>query len=171
MSVRVTNTFWWGWFLVVSFKFYPQKPQEALNLLVTEERYWALFYMPSLTEERYWALFLHATVYFFYTICWMYWYRLQIKWDYIKIEQSKSKEPLSTTKSAVSAMSHRTVALESIMRVSWQWKIDPACDVIVSLFISPSAADGCHRMDVLYRHAIALWNKGIRMRRHMTGHL
>jgi hypothetical protein len=24
----------------------PQKPQEALNLLVTEERYWALFYTP-----------------------------------------------------------------------------------------------------------------------------
>jgi hypothetical protein len=23
-----------------------QKPQEALNLLVTEEHYWALFYMP-----------------------------------------------------------------------------------------------------------------------------
>jgi hypothetical protein len=25
---------------------YSQKPQETLNLLVTEERYWALFYMP-----------------------------------------------------------------------------------------------------------------------------
>jgi hypothetical protein len=25
--------------------------------LVTEERYWALFYMPLVTEERYWALF------------------------------------------------------------------------------------------------------------------
>jgi hypothetical protein len=24
-------------------------PQEALNLLVTEERYWALFYMPLFT--------------------------------------------------------------------------------------------------------------------------
>jgi hypothetical protein len=44
--------------------------QEALNLLVTEERYWALFYMPLYTR--------------FYTICWMYWYRLQIKWDYKK---------------------------------------------------------------------------------------
>jgi hypothetical protein len=37
---------------------------------VTEERYWALFYMP-----------LHM---FFYTICWISWYRLQIKWDYHK---------------------------------------------------------------------------------------
>jgi hypothetical protein len=27
---------------------------------------------------------LHATVYVSYTICLMYWYRLQIKWDYIK---------------------------------------------------------------------------------------
>jgi hypothetical protein len=34
-----------------------QKPQQALNLLVTKERYWALFYMPVVTEERYWALF------------------------------------------------------------------------------------------------------------------
>jgi hypothetical protein len=30
--------------------FYSQKPQEALNLLVTEERYWALFYMPLYTS-------------------------------------------------------------------------------------------------------------------------
>jgi hypothetical protein len=37
---------------------YSQKPQEALNLLATEERYWALFYMPLYTC--------------FYTICWMY---------------------------------------------------------------------------------------------------
>jgi hypothetical protein len=29
--------------------FYSKKPQEALNLLVTEERYWALFYMPLYT--------------------------------------------------------------------------------------------------------------------------
>jgi hypothetical protein len=29
--------------------YYSQKPQEALNLLVTEERYWALFYMPLYT--------------------------------------------------------------------------------------------------------------------------
>jgi hypothetical protein len=35
-----------------------QKPQEALNLLVTEERYWAPFYMPLYTC--------------FYTICWVY---------------------------------------------------------------------------------------------------
>jgi hypothetical protein len=27
----------------------PQKPQEALNLSVTEERYWAPFYMPLYT--------------------------------------------------------------------------------------------------------------------------
>jgi hypothetical protein len=27
-------------------------PQEALNLLVTEERYWALFYMPPYTFEH-----------------------------------------------------------------------------------------------------------------------
>jgi hypothetical protein len=27
----------------------PQKPQEALNLLVREERYWAPFYMPLYT--------------------------------------------------------------------------------------------------------------------------
>jgi hypothetical protein len=52
-------------------KFCSQKQQEALNLLVTEERYWAffyvllvieepywaLFYMPLVAEERYWALF------------------------------------------------------------------------------------------------------------------
>jgi hypothetical protein len=31
----------------------PQKPQEALNPLVTEERYWALFYMPLVAEKRY----------------------------------------------------------------------------------------------------------------------
>jgi hypothetical protein len=41
-------------FVVLVFKvwfvsFYSQKPQEALNLLVTEERYWALFYMPLYT--------------------------------------------------------------------------------------------------------------------------
>jgi hypothetical protein len=58
-------------FIVLVFKvqfvsFYSEKPPEALNLLVTEERYWALFYMP---------------LYTLYTICWMYWYRLQIKWD------------------------------------------------------------------------------------------
>jgi hypothetical protein len=29
--------------------FYSQKPQEALDLLVTEERYWAVFYMPQYT--------------------------------------------------------------------------------------------------------------------------
>jgi hypothetical protein len=36
---------------------FSQKPQEALNLLVTEGRYWALFYVPVVTEGRYWALF------------------------------------------------------------------------------------------------------------------
>jgi hypothetical protein len=30
--------------------------------LVTEERYWALFYMSLVTEERYWALFYMALV-------------------------------------------------------------------------------------------------------------
>jgi hypothetical protein len=30
-----------------------QKPQETLNLTVTEEHYRALFYMPLVTEERY----------------------------------------------------------------------------------------------------------------------
>jgi hypothetical protein len=50
-------------FVILVFKvwfvsFYSRKPQEALNLLVTEERYWALFYMPLYTC--------------FYTICWMY---------------------------------------------------------------------------------------------------
>jgi hypothetical protein len=40
-------------------------PQEALILLITEERYWVLFYMPLYK-------FLHN--------CWMYWYRLLIKW-------------------------------------------------------------------------------------------
>jgi hypothetical protein len=44
-------------FVILVCKFYFQKPKEALNLLVTEERYWALFYMPLVTEERYWALF------------------------------------------------------------------------------------------------------------------
>jgi hypothetical protein len=33
------------------------KPQETLNLLVTEKRYWPLFYMPLVTEECHWALF------------------------------------------------------------------------------------------------------------------
>jgi hypothetical protein len=79
--------------------FIPQKPQEALNLLVTEESYWALFYMPLytfihnllnalvhqkpqetlnllVTEERYWTLFYMPLYTCFYTICWMYWYRL-----------------------------------------------------------------------------------------------
>jgi hypothetical protein len=28
---------------------YSRKPQEALSLLVTEERYWSLFYMPLCT--------------------------------------------------------------------------------------------------------------------------
>jgi hypothetical protein len=81
--------------------------------LVTEERYWALFYMPLVTEERYWSLFnmplvteersqhsstchllqRSSTEYSstchcirLYTICWMHWYRLQMKWDYIKSE-------------------------------------------------------------------------------------
>jgi hypothetical protein len=34
---------------------FSQKPQEALNLLVTKERYWALFYMPMYT-------FLHKSL-------------------------------------------------------------------------------------------------------------
>jgi hypothetical protein len=42
------------------------KPQEALYLLVKEERYRSLFYMP---------------LYTIHTICWRYWYRLQIKCD------------------------------------------------------------------------------------------
>jgi hypothetical protein len=32
--------------VVLYRKPHSQKPQEALNLSVTEERYWALFYMP-----------------------------------------------------------------------------------------------------------------------------
>jgi hypothetical protein len=49
-------------FIVIGFevffvKSHSHKPQEALNLLVTEEHYWALFCMPLVTEERYWALF------------------------------------------------------------------------------------------------------------------
>jgi hypothetical protein len=44
---------------------------EALNLLVTEESYWAHLYMSLYT-------FLHP-------LLWMYWYGLQIKWDYKKI--------------------------------------------------------------------------------------
>jgi hypothetical protein len=45
-------------FVVLIFKVWfvsliPQKPQEALNLLVTEERYWALFYMPLYTFLHY----------------------------------------------------------------------------------------------------------------------
>jgi Na+-driven multidrug efflux pump len=41
-------------FVILVFKvwfvsLYSQKPQEVLNLLVTEERYWALFYMPLYT--------------------------------------------------------------------------------------------------------------------------
>jgi hypothetical protein len=38
-------------FMVHDFHFpvFPQKPLEALNLLVTEERYWALFYMSMYT--------------------------------------------------------------------------------------------------------------------------
>jgi hypothetical protein len=42
-----------------------------IRFIITEERYWALFYMPLYTS--------------FYTICWMYWYRLQIKCDYKKL--------------------------------------------------------------------------------------
>jgi hypothetical protein len=38
-------------FVILVFKvqfvsFYSQKPQEALDLILTEERYWALFYKP-----------------------------------------------------------------------------------------------------------------------------
>jgi hypothetical protein len=33
-------------FVVLFCKFHSQKPQEALNLLVTEDCYWALFYTP-----------------------------------------------------------------------------------------------------------------------------
>jgi hypothetical protein len=44
--------------------------QEVLNPLDTEECNWALSYMPSCTF-----------LYVFNTICRMYWYRLQIKWD------------------------------------------------------------------------------------------
>jgi hypothetical protein len=44
-------------FVILVCKFYSQKPQEALNLLVTEESYWALFYMSLYTCS--------------YTICWM----------------------------------------------------------------------------------------------------
>jgi hypothetical protein len=51
--------------LTINFRL-SQKPQEALNLLVREERYWALFYMP---------------LYTFYTIFLMYLYRSHIKWD------------------------------------------------------------------------------------------
>jgi hypothetical protein len=36
-------------FVILVCKSHSQKPQEALNLLVTEERYWALFYMPLYT--------------------------------------------------------------------------------------------------------------------------
>jgi hypothetical protein len=35
---------------VYIYRDYSQKPQEALNLLVTEERCWALFYMPLYTS-------------------------------------------------------------------------------------------------------------------------
>jgi hypothetical protein len=37
------------WFDAAFFFCVHQKQQEALNLLVTEERYWALFYMPLYT--------------------------------------------------------------------------------------------------------------------------
>jgi hypothetical protein len=37
-------------FVVLVCKSHSQKPQEALNLLLTEERYWALFHMPLVTE-------------------------------------------------------------------------------------------------------------------------
>jgi hypothetical protein len=37
-------------FKVCLVKFYSQKPQEALNLLVTEECYWVLFHMPLYTS-------------------------------------------------------------------------------------------------------------------------
>jgi hypothetical protein len=42
-------------------KSYSQKAQETLNLLVTEESFWALFYIP-----------LYTFSYFFYAVCWMY---------------------------------------------------------------------------------------------------
>jgi hypothetical protein len=48
---------------------YFQRPQESLDLLVTEELYSALSTCHCIS---------------FYTICWMYLYRLQIKWDYQK---------------------------------------------------------------------------------------
>jgi hypothetical protein len=146
-------------------------------LLVTEERYWALFYMPLVTEERFWALFYMPLVTeernwtLFYLPLYTFVHNLLNVLMQIankmglrkKYNNLNIKTSLSTSESAISAMSYWTEALEPIMSVSWQWKIDPACDVIVSLFICPSVADGRHRMDVLYRHAILLWNnaKGI----------
>jgi hypothetical protein len=40
---------------------------------------------------------LHATVYLFHTICWVYWYRLQIKWDYKKYSRKQDSSFLKDT--------------------------------------------------------------------------
>jgi hypothetical protein len=40
---------------------YSQKPQQSLNLLVTEERYWALFYMPLYSHTGF-SPFYHGEV-------------------------------------------------------------------------------------------------------------
>jgi hypothetical protein len=52
-----------------------------LYLSVTRERYRALFCMPFCK---------------FYTVCWMYLQRLQIKWDYRKINNGSVKKHAST---------------------------------------------------------------------------
>jgi hypothetical protein len=54
------------WYFINTFIYNQLKPQQALNILVKEERCWALFY---------------KSMYTLHTICWMYKYRLQIKLD------------------------------------------------------------------------------------------
>jgi hypothetical protein len=95
-------------FVILVFKvqfvsFYSQKPQEDSNLLVTEECYCALVYMPLYTC--------------YYTICCMYWYRLQIKWDL--------KNPRNRPWSLIGLRDVKdpTVSRQSAHR--WRWGCQP----------------------------------------------
>jgi hypothetical protein len=96
-------------FVILVFKvqfvmFYSQKPQEALNLLVTEECYWTHFYMPLYT--------------FFYTICSTYLHRLQIKWNFQKKRvgvHDKIWKPINY----VDSRSHITTDGQSASCSSW----------------------------------------------------
>jgi hypothetical protein len=72
---------------------------------------------------------LHAIVYFLYTICWMYWYRLQIKWDY-------KKEKTSSNHVCVFHMYYKAMS---------------------SLFLDLATAECCAKTHFLVQYIIMVW--------------